>query len=112
MREHDVTFRSMGSDVRFLIGMPIAAGALAPPEAARAQQAFIEAFAARLSRFRGDSELCALNASRDAVVPASPLLRAAVRAGLWAAESTGGLVDPTVLSALERAGYRESRESA
>ena len=95
MREHDVTFRSMGSDVRFLIGTPVAAGALAPPDAARAQRGFVEDFAARLSRFRADSELCALNGARARVVPASPLLRVAVRAGLWAAEATGGLVDPT-----------------
>jgi len=112
MHEHDVTFRSMGSDVRFLIGMPLAAGALAPPDAARAQRAFVEDFAARLSRFRADSELCALNGARADVVPVSPLLRVAVRAGLWAAESTGGLVDPTLIPALERAGYRESREGA
>jgi thiamine biosynthesis lipoprotein len=93
-------FRCMGTEVRFY-GVPV--------EAARRERAFIEAFAARLSRFRDDSELCALNASPSEVVPASPLLRAAVRAGLWAAESTGGLVDPTVLRALERAGYRSSR---
>src|SRR4051794_1524326 len=93
-------FRCMGTDVRFYD---------VPVEAARRERAFLEAFAARLSRFRDDSELCALNASPDAVVPASPLLRAAVRAGLWAAETTSGLVDPTVLPALERAGYAESR---
>src|SRR3954469_9366656 len=92
-------FRCMGTDVRFYD---------VPAEAAGRERAFLEAFAARLSRFRDDSELCALNASPSVAVPASPLLRAAVRAGLWAAESTGGLVDPTVLPALERAGYRES----
>ena len=59
----------------------------------------------RLSRFRPDSELCALNADPRPVVPASPLLRAAVGAGLWAAERTGGLVDPTLVGALEAAGY-------
>jgi thiamine biosynthesis lipoprotein len=32
-----------------------------------------------------------------------------VRAALWAAERTGGLVDPTLLGALEEAGYRGSR---
>src|SRR4051812_10958695 len=96
-------FRCMGTDVRFY-GVPV--------EAARRERAFLEAFAARLSRFRDDSELCALNASPSVAVPASPLLGAAVRAGLWAAEATGGLIDPTVLPALERAGYRESREGA
>ena len=38
----------------------------------------------------------------------SPLLRAAVGAALWAAERTGGLVDPTLLGALRAAGYAES----
>jgi FAD:protein FMN transferase len=104
MREYDLTFRSMGSDVRFLIS--------APPEVAHTQRAFIEQYAASLSRFRADSELCSLNASSLQDVPASPLLRAAVRAGLWAAEHTGGLVDPTLIPALERAGYRKSREGA
>ena len=63
---------------------------------------------ARLSRFRPDSELCALNADPRAVVPASALLRAAVRAALRAAELSRGLVDPCLLDALEAAGYRRS----
>jgi thiamine biosynthesis lipoprotein len=46
------------------------------------------------------------------VVPASPLLRTAVAAGVWAAERTGGLVDPTLVGALERAGYAQSRDGA
>ena len=70
--------------------------------------AWLASFDARLSRFRADSELCALNRDRRSAVPASALLRAAVRAGLWAAERTGGLVDPTVLAALRRAGYSAS----
>ena len=65
---------------------------------------------ARLSRFLETSELCALNADPRPVVPASPLLRSAVRAGLWAAERSGGLVDPCLLAALEAAGYVRSYE--
>jgi thiamine biosynthesis lipoprotein len=42
-------------------------------------------------------------------VPASALLRGAVRAALQAAERSGGLVDPTLLDGLEDAGYRASR---
>ena len=37
------------------------------------------------------------------------MLRAAVRAALHAASVSGGLVDPTLLGALRRAGYGESR---
>src|SRR3954454_17236360 len=96
-------FRCMGTDVRFYD---------VPAEAARRERAFLEAFAARLSRFRDDSELCALNASPSVAVPASPLLRAAVRACLWAAEATGGLVDRTVLPPGDRAGSNHLRDSA
>ena len=68
----------------------------------------VENYDRRLSRFRPDSELCALNADPRERVPASPLLRGAVKAALWAAERSGGLVDPTLLGELERAGYVES----
>jgi thiamine biosynthesis lipoprotein len=54
----------------------------------------------------------ALNADLRSEVPTSPLVRTAVAAGLWAAERTGGLVDPTLVPALERAGYARSRERA
>jgi thiamine biosynthesis lipoprotein len=65
-------------------------------------------FAHRLSRFLADSELSALNHDPRSRVPASPLLRAAVNAGLWAAERSGGLVDPTLVQALECGGYARS----
>ena len=57
------------------------------------------------SRFRDDSELAALNAAAGAPVPASRLLRDTVRAAIRVAESSGGLVDPTVGRALRLAGY-------
>jgi len=63
----------------------------------------------RLSRFDPGSDLSRLNADPRACVPAGALLRAAVAAALRAASLSGGLVDPTLLGALRRAGYRESR---
>jgi FAD:protein FMN transferase len=108
--EHELTFHSMGSQVRLLIGRPLLASDPSPLAAAERERAYIEDFAARLSRFRADSELSALNSDPRTCVPASPLLLAAVRAGLWAAERSGGLVDPTLLGALERAGYASSRD--
>jgi thiamine biosynthesis lipoprotein len=63
----------------------------------------------RLSRFRPDSELCALNADPRETVPVSPLLRGWLRAARWAAERTGGRVDPTLVAPLEAAGYATSR---
>ena len=63
----------------------------------------------RLSRFDPGSDLSRLNADPRACVPAAPLLRAAVGAALRAARWSGGLVDPTLLPAVRRAGYRKSR---
>ncbi len=68
-------------------------------------EALIHDFDRRLSRFRPDSELCQLNRDPRRAVPASALLRGAVRAGLWAAERSRGLVDPTLLEEIEEAGY-------
>ena len=59
--EHEHTFHSMGSDVRLLIGRPLLDGDPPPEAAAERERAYIEDFAARLSRFRADSELSALN---------------------------------------------------
>jgi thiamine biosynthesis lipoprotein len=106
--EHDLTFDAMGSHVRLLIGEP---GRGAPPASAAAEDArlFLLAFDAALSRFKPESELCALNADPRDRVPASGLLRAAVAAGLKAARLSGGLVDPTLVGEIESAGYVESR---
>ena len=54
------------------------------------------------SRFRLDSELRRLRAGRQQV---GPVLAAAIRAALEAAEQTAGLVDPTLGGELEAAGY-------
>ena len=110
MSSADVSFRAMGSDIRLIVesrdGQPDADAA-----AGRARE-FVERFEARLSRFRPSSELCALNADPRADVPASPLLRDAVRAGIRAAASTGGLVDPTLVGEIEAVGYADSREGS
>ena len=57
------------------------------------------------SRFRSDSELCAVNASSGRWVQVSPLFSEAVSAALRAAELTDGDVDPTVGEALIALGY-------
>jgi thiamine biosynthesis lipoprotein len=102
---HDLTFFCMGCRMR-LLADGVSAGEV------RAARRLLEALDARLSRFRPDSELSRLNADPRTTVPASPALRGAVGAALRAAEGTGGLVDPTLLGALERQGYTRSLAAA
>jgi thiamine biosynthesis lipoprotein len=110
--ELDYVFHAMGSDVRLLIGRPLRPGTPTPLDAADREREFVLDFGQRLSRFRPDSELSKLNRDKRAEVPASPLLRAAVSAGLWAAERSEGLVEPTLARALEQAGYANSLDGA
>jgi thiamine biosynthesis lipoprotein len=59
-----------------------------------------------LSRFREDSELVALNRRAGAgPAPVSATLWAVIGSSLEAARMSDGLVTPTLLDALERAGY-------
>jgi thiamine biosynthesis lipoprotein len=101
-RETDRRLNLFGTEVRILIG---------PPSGSRA--AVIEALLRRqhvtLTRFDRGSELSRLNADPRELVPISGILAGALRAALQAAELTGGLVDPTLLGELERAGYATSR---
>jgi len=108
MAEHDLTFDAMGSHVRMLIGEP-GPGMAPAAQAAEQGRCFIQQFDAALSRFKSDSELCRLNADPRERVPASELMRRAVEAGIFAAERSGGLVDPTLVGEIEQAGYVASR---
>ena len=89
-------FRAMGCEI-------VVSGATA------AERAEIEElFAARdatFSRFRADSELCRVNRSTAPGVHVSERFAEALAAALEAADATSGLVDPTLLDALENAGY-------
>ncbi len=102
----------MGTHIRVLVGPATDPGGEPAADAADRIEAFLRLYDRALSRFRPDSDLCALNADPRPVVPASDLLRSAVRAAVRAAEISGGLVDPTVLDALEDLGYRESWDRA
>ncbi len=108
----DRHLRLMGTHIRILVGPSAHSGLPDPAEATDQVEAFLRSYEAALSRFRPDSELCALNADPRNEVPASDLLRSAVRAALEAARISGGLVDPTLLGALEDAGYVESWDRA
>lgn len=65
----------------------------------------------RLSRFDPESELCRLNRDPRAEVPASPLMRRLAAAVLTGGSRSGGLVDATLLDAIERAGYADSLQT-
>jgi FAD:protein FMN transferase len=104
----DHRFAAMGGNARVTVESDTV------PEAelercANAVRAVIEDAEARLSRFRPDSELSALNRDARATVPASPLLRHFALAVRSAGARSGGLVDATLIAPLERQGYRTSR---
>jgi thiamine biosynthesis lipoprotein len=109
---HETEFDAMGCRIRLIVGGPVGEAPRTPERAAEDARRWLMDFDARMSRFRPDSELCALNRDERADVPASALLRATVRAGVWAAERTDGLVDPTLTGELERIGYATSRAGA
>jgi thiamine biosynthesis lipoprotein len=62
----------------------------------------------QFSRFTTDSELCRLNLDPRQTVAVSRDMVRFVESALSAAERTNGLVDPTLVAEIERAGYGES----
>jgi thiamine biosynthesis lipoprotein len=107
--EHERAFELLGSEVRLLVGPSASKGEPPPEVAALRVEAFLRSYHRRLTRFEAGSELSALNASPSRSNAVSPLLAVAVRAALWAAERSSGLVDPTLVWELEHAGYARSR---
>jgi len=92
----------MGTDVE-LLGFP----SLPLHVVDQVEARFLEVEAA-LSRFRPHSELSRLNRSGGRPFPASPLLLAVLRDALAAAAASDGAFDPTLIDALEAAGYARS----
>ncbi len=79
-----------------------------PAALARAREvvdAELDAIEVAASRFRPDSEICALAESGGARTPVSTVLADLIEAALHAARLTDGDVDPTVGSALIALGY-------
>jgi thiamine biosynthesis lipoprotein len=92
----------MGTDVEVLaVGADDAAMATLGALAVDA----LEAREARWSRFRPTSELCRVNDAAGAPVVVSPDTFALIALAVDAWRDTGGRYDPTVLAALEAAGY-------
>jgi thiamine biosynthesis lipoprotein len=103
----------MGCKLRVLVG-PSLDGSESPSSEVVANEVrrTIDHFDDRMSRFNPESELSALNSDPRETVEASPLLRAVVSAGTWAAEESNGLLDPTLNDSLERIGYGSTMRNA
>ncbi len=75
------------------------------PQARAVVDAELDAIERAASRFRPDSEICALAAAGGARTAVSPVLADLIEAALAAARLTDGDVDPTVGSAMIALGY-------
>ncbi|MEI8258560.1 MAG: FAD:protein FMN transferase [Deltaproteobacteria bacterium] len=96
-----IEFRAMGTAIAATIDADADAS---PPRLARLPRWF-GAWERRLSRFRDDSDLARLNRAQGTHVRVGATLAEALAAALAAAHWTNGTVTPTLLDALERAGY-------
>jgi thiamine biosynthesis lipoprotein len=85
--------------------------AMHPERAAAAAEAKLLAAHRQLSRFLPASDLSRLNRDPRPRVPVDPLLLRLASAAREAGELTGGLVDATLLSEIEAAGYRDSMQA-
>jgi FAD:protein FMN transferase len=101
------TFACFGSSCTVIVADAAEAEAAVGVAAARRR---LEVWHRQFSRFRPDSELTRLNRDPAETVPVSPLMRRVVEAGVQAARGTDGLVDPTLLTQIEQAGYRSHYE--
>jgi len=95
------TFRAMGSHIQLWLDTDEPTARMA----FRSAQAIFENVESALSRFDPASELGQLNAKPDQWIAVSPLLWIVLERALALAGETGGLFDPAILPALERAGY-------
>jgi thiamine biosynthesis lipoprotein len=95
--EHVEEFDCFGSRCAVRVAGDAAAAALARRR--------LLACHARFTRFDSRSELSHLNADPRVEVPVSAAMAHFAQAALDAAALTGGLVDPTLLDEVERAGY-------
>jgi thiamine biosynthesis lipoprotein len=105
--EHDHHLSLFGTDVRLLISTPPRSAVATGVIIARVRTR-LESIHRALTRFDSGSELSQLNRHAGEWVPVSETMLEGLRAALFAAELSDGLVDPTLLHGLERAGYTES----
>ena len=105
---HEHHFRAMNTDVGAWVWS--AEAPAAQRVLAETERFFREAHA-RFTRFDAASELSALNAARGAPFAASPQLFEVVRLAARYFDATGGLFNPSIIGALEAAGYDRTFET-
>ncbi len=99
-------FSCFGSQCAVIVAGTTVGGTSASTAARAARRQLLE-WHHRFSRFEPDSELSRLNADPRQSVPTSPVMAGFVQMAVNAARLTGGLVDPTLVSELERSGYAD-----
>ena len=99
-------FRAMNSDILLAAEGPADALTLG----FKLTRDFIHASEERFTRFTDSSELSSLNRAAGAWFQASPQLFEVVQLACDLAAETEGLFDPTMLAALEAAGYDKSMD--
>jgi thiamine biosynthesis lipoprotein len=107
------TFRAMNTEIVFQLAIDADEPGLAERQeevrqALETAAAAMHALEARLTRFQPSSELSALNRAAGDWFSASETLFEIVQLAREAREATNGLFDPTILNALEAAGYDRS----
>src|SRR6476660_10348390 len=101
-----IEFRAMGSEMLAAVESDDSAVGFVLAQVPR----WFAGWEQTLSRFKGESELSCLNGISGVAAPVrvSDTLWEVLQLALQAANYTGGLVTPTVLDALEAAGYDTS----
>jgi thiamine biosynthesis lipoprotein len=108
--EAKLTFACFGSSCTVLVGGSGPAGT-AREAVTRARRGLL-AWHAQFSRFEPASELSRMNADPRATVRVSAVMGRFIESALNAAATTGGLVDPTLVGEIERAGYSRHFDSS
>lgn len=102
---HTHSFHCMTTDIELFLE---ADKAQPVQDALRQVEHFFQEVEARFSRFRPDSELVRLNSAAGKEVRVSADLAELVQLALAAAKASDGVFDPTIIDALEAAGYDRS----
>ena len=107
MIEASRTFTCFGGHTTVVVDGPGPLGEA--DEAVIAARDLLLVWHALFSRFKPDSELSSLNRDERMSVAVSPIMARFVQAVVDAAAATGGLVDATLLDAIEGLGYTTER---